>query len=67
MMMTLSLICLRRTFGSFSPSEKSDIAENIGEVLGVCTEQAAEFVMTEITQEEKESLDSLDDFDFGDI
>lgn len=61
------LICLRRTFGSFSPSEKSDIAENIGEVLGVCTEQAAEFVMTEITQEEKESLDSLDDFDFGDI
>lgn len=61
------LVCLRRTFGDFSPSEKSDIAENIGEVLGVCTEQAAEFVMTAITEEEQESLDFLDDFDFGDI
>lgn len=61
------LICLRRTFGDFSPSEKSDIAENIGEVLGICAEQAAEFVMTAITEEEQESLDSLDEFDFGDI
>lgn len=61
------LICLRRTFSEFSPSEKSDIAENIGEVLGINAEQAAEFVMTAMTDEEQESLDSLDDFDFGDI
>lgn len=61
------LICLRRTFGDFSPSEKSDIAENIGEVLGISAEQAAEFVMTDMTEEEQEAIDSLDDFDFGDI
>lgn len=61
------LICLRRTFGDFSPSEKSDIAENIGEVLGISTEQAAEFVMADMTEEEQEAIDSLDDFDFGDI
>lgn len=61
------LICLRRTFSDFSPSEKSDIAENIGEVMGVSAEQVAEIIMTEMTEEEKEAIDALDDFDFGDI
>lgn len=61
------LVCLRRTFGDFSPSEKSDIAENIGEVFGISAEQTAEFVMTEMTEEEQQTIDSLDDFDFGDI
>lgn len=61
------LICLRRTFGDFSPSEKADIAENIGEVLGISAEQASEFVMADMTEEEQEAIDALDDFDFGDI
>lgn len=61
------LICLRRTFSDFSPSEKSDIAENIGEVLGISAEQAGEFVMADMTDEEHEIIESLDDFDFGDI
>lgn len=61
------LICLRRTFGEFSPSEKSDIAENIGEVLGLNGQEAAEFVMTEMTDEEQQTIAELDDFDFGDI
>ncbi len=61
------LICLRRTFAEFSPSEKSDIAENVGEVLGLSKEAAAEFVMAEMSEEEKQTLDDLDDFDFGDI
>ncbi len=61
------LVCLRRTFSEFSPSEKSDIAENIGEVLGISKEAAAEFVTAEVTEEEKQTLDELDDFDFGDI
>lgn len=61
------LICLRRTFSNFSPSEKADIAENIGEILGVSRENASEFINTKITQEEKQIIDELDDFDFGDI
>lgn len=61
------LICLRRTFSEFSPSEKADIAENIGEVLGLSKEAAAEFVTGEMSMEEKQTLDELDDFDFGDI
>ncbi len=61
------LICLRRTFSDFSPSEKSDIAENIAELMGVSVQQAAEFITAPITQEEQQSIDELDDFDFGDI
>lgn len=62
-----ALVCLRRTFSEFSPSEKADIAENIGEVLGVSKESAAEYIAAPITQVEQEALDELDDFDFGDI
>lgn len=61
------LISLRRTFAEFSPAEKSDIAENIGEVLGISTQQAAEMITAEITAEEQQTIDELDDFDFGDI
>ncbi len=61
------LVSLRRTFSDFSPSEKSDIAENIGEVLGISREEAGEFVMAELSADEQQSIDELDDFDFGDI
>lgn len=61
------LISLRRTFADFTPAEKSDIAENIGEVLGISTQQAAEIIMSEVTAEEQQTIDELDDFDFGDI
>ncbi len=61
------LVSLRRTFSDFSPTEKSDIAENIGEVLGISRESAAEFVIAELSVNEQQSIDELDDFDFGDI
>jgi hypothetical protein len=61
------LISLRRTFAEFSPAEKTDIAENIGEVLGISTQQAAELITADITAEEQQTIDELDDFDFGDI
>lgn len=62
-----ALVCLRRTFSIFSPSEKADIAENIGEILGISKESAAEFIAAPMTQVEQEALDELDEFDFGDI
>ena len=62
-----ALVCLRRTFSVFSPSEKADIAENIGEILGISKESASEFISAPITEAEQETLDELDDFDFGDI
>jgi len=61
------IIALRRTFAEFTPSEKSDIAENIGEVLGISSQQAAEIITDVITEAEQQTIDELDDFDFGDI
>ena len=61
------LIALRRTFAEFTPAEKNDIAENIGEVLGISSQQAAEIITAEVTAEEQQTIDELDDFDFGDI
>lgn len=62
-----ALIFLRRAFTDFSPSEKSDIAENLGEIWGVQPEQVADALMRPTTQTEQELLQGLDDFDFGDI
>lgn len=62
-----TLVCLRRTFAEFSPSEKADIAENIGEALGISTQAAAEMIAAPMTAEEQQTIEELDDFDFGDI
>lgn len=62
-----ALVFLRRAFADFSPKEKNDIAENLGEIWGVNPQQAAELLMNETTQAEQAVLDSLSDFDFDDI
>ena len=62
-----ALVFLRRAFASFTPSEKNDIAENLGEIWGVDPQQAAEALMEDTTQAEQELLSSLSDFDFDDI
>ncbi len=62
-----ALVFLRRAFAAFSPSEKSDIAENLGEIWGVNPQQAAELMMQDISPEEQELLSGLDEFDFDDI
>ena len=62
-----ALVFLRRAFADFSPSEKNDIAENLGEIWGVNPQQAAEVLMNDLTQAEQEVLGELDEFDFDDI
>ena len=62
-----ALVFLRRAFAGFGPSEKNDIAENLGEIWGVNQNQAAEVLMGALTQTEQEALKDLDDFDFDDI
>lgn len=62
-----ALVFLRRALADFSPSEKNDIAENLGELWGVNPRQAAELLMNDMTREEQKMLDSLDEFDFDDI
>ncbi len=62
-----ALVFLRRAFADFSPSEKNDIAENLGEIWGVNAQQAAEVLMNDVTEAEQAVLDSLEEFDFDDI
>ena len=62
-----ALVFLRRAFADFSPSEKNDIAENLGEIWGVSPQQTAEALMNETTEAEQAVLDSLSDFDFDDL
>jgi hypothetical protein len=61
------LVVLRRTFAEFSPAEKSDIAENIGEVLGLSATNAAEVMLSGVTEEEQADFSGMDDFNFDDI
>lgn len=62
-----ALVFLRRAFADFSPGEKNDVAENLGEIWGCSQTQAAELLMEETTADEQEVLSGLDDFDFDDI
>ena len=62
-----ALVFLRRAFADFSPKEKNDIAENLGEIWGVNPQQAAELLMNETTEAEQAVLEGLSDFDFDDI
>jgi hypothetical protein len=62
-----ALVFLRRAFSSFSPHEKTMIAETLGELWGVHTEQAAEILTGDLKEEEEKMLDELNDFDFGDF
>lgn len=62
-----ALVFLRRAFADFTPAEKNDIAENLGEIWGVNAGESAEQVMQELTHEEQETLSGLDEFDFDDI
>ena len=62
-----ALVFLRRAFADFSPSEKNDIAENLGEIWGVNPAQAAELLMQEPTQAEQALLSDLEEFNFDDI
>ena len=62
-----ALVFLRRAFADFSPGEKNDIAENLGEIWGVNPAQAAELLMNETTEAEQAVLAELEEFNFDDI
>lgn len=62
-----ALVFLRRAFCEFSPNDKCDIAENLGEIWGVNPDIASEIINNQFTDAEQDILDGLDDFDFGDL
>ncbi|KQX45803.1 MULTISPECIES: DUF5682 family protein [unclassified Paenibacillus] len=62
-----SLVFLRRAFGSFEPREKATVAEMMGNIWGVGADNAGTALQQPLSEEEKEKLDELNDFDFGDL
>ena len=62
-----ALLFLRRAFADFSAREKSDIAENLGEIWNLNKLATSEVLNAPLTKEAEEMLESLEDFDFGDI
>lgn len=59
-----SVVFLRRAFGGFSPREKRQIAENLGEHWGVNADVAAEAIEAKLTDVEEKKLSDLNEFDF---
>ena len=59
-----TVLCLRRTFSTFTSAEKQDIAENICEVLGLSGTGGEMFVTATLSEQEQKSIEELDDFDF---
>lgn len=62
-----ALVFLRRSFANFSAKERSDIAENLGEVWGLQPRQVSDVLNRASTVQEQQLISELDDFDFGDI
>ena len=62
-----ALLFLRRAFADFSPMEKEQIGENLGEIWQVNPEQVSEVLGGTLTEDAMEMLEGLEDFDFGDI
>lgn len=62
-----ALVFLRRAFSTFEPREKTMIAELLGELWGVNTEQVAEILTGELKEAEAKMIEDLNEFDFGDI
>ncbi|MGZ9584364.1 DUF5682 family protein [Paenibacillus marinisediminis] len=62
-----ALVFLRRAFSTFSSKEKVMVAEILGELWGMNTEQAAEILTSELKEDEVKMIEDLNDFDFDDI
>lgn len=59
-----ALVFLRRAFAGFSAAEKDEIAENLGEILGLDGRETSEAVNTVLDKSSQEIIDSLSEFNF---
>lgn len=59
-----ALVFLRRAFADFSAAEKDQIAENLGELLGLNGQEVSEVVNAVLDESAQQMIEGLDDFDF---
>ena len=62
-----ALVFLRRAFSVFSPREKAMVAEVLGELWGIGGEQASELLSGEMSEQEQQQIEELNEFDFEDF
>ncbi len=62
-----AVVFLRRAFGEFSPREKRNITENLGELWGLNKDTTAEMLEKPLSEAEQEKLADLDSFGFDDL
>lgn len=62
-----SVVFLRRAFSSFDPPQKNSLAELLGEIWGVNALDVSEMIQKDLSEEEEDVLNELNDFDFGDL
>ncbi|MHA7966176.1 DUF5682 family protein [Paenibacillus sp. CAU 1782] len=62
-----ALVFLRRAFSVFAPREKTMVAEVLGELWGVDSDQAAELLSGELNEQEEKQIEELNEFDFEDF
>ncbi|MCL1895108.1 MAG: DUF5682 family protein [Clostridiales bacterium] len=61
-----ALLFLRRAFSDFTVAEKRTICDMLAEVLGIHKEEAEDLVM-DLSENDQAMIDSLNEFDFGDL
>ncbi|EMI42842.1 DUF5682 family protein [Rhodopirellula sp. SWK7] len=62
-----SVVFLRRAFGGFSANEKRTIAENLGDHWGISAEEATDLMQSELSDDEQNALEELNEFDFDEF
>lgn len=62
-----ALVFLRRAFSDFEPGEKRTVAEILGEIWGIGKEDGSDILSREMSDEEKEQIEALNEFDFDGI
>ena len=59
-----ALVFLRRAFADFTAVEKDEIAENLGEILGLNGQEVSEVVNAVLDESSLHMIEGLEDFDF---
>lgn len=59
-----ALVFLRRAFADFTAVEKDEIAENLGEILGLNGQEVSEVVNAVLDESSQQMIEGLEDFDF---
>jgi hypothetical protein len=62
-----ALVFLRRAFSLFEAREKTSVADMMGELWGIGSEQSANMLLGPLSEEEREKLEELNEFDFAEF